>query len=181
MRMTKKLPDGSYELTDPDQLREAIQRLGQAEDALESLSEQYHAMEAKLEAERSRGHGTRSVTFSRMLAEKLMLNKSMGQVRAVDIANLMNFSKPSVSIALKKLRQNGYVNIDGGGYITLTESGLEIAERVFERHRLISQLLMALGVDEQTAKEDACRVEHDLSVESFEAIKEYCRKNLQIQ
>ena len=89
----------------------------------------------------------------------LMLNKSMGQVRAVDIANLMNFSKPSVSIALKKLRQNGYVNID----------------------RLISQLLMALGVDEQTAKEDACRVEHDLSVESFEAIKEYCRKNLQIQ
>ena len=97
----------------------------------------------------------------------LMLNKSMGQVRAVDIANLMNFSKPSVSIALKKLRQNGYVNIDGGGYITLTESGLEIAERVFERHRLISQLLMALGVDEQTAKEDACRVEHDLSVESF--------------
>ena len=111
----------------------------------------------------------------------LMLNKSMGQVRAVDIANLMNFSKPSVSIALKKLRQNGYVNIDGGGYITLTESGLEIAERVFERHRLISQLLRALGVDEQTAKEDACRVEHDLSVESFEAIKEYCRKNLQIQ
>lgn len=70
MRMTKKLPDGSYELTDPDQLREAIQRLGQAEDALESLSEQYHAMEAKLEAERSRGHGTRSVTFNRMLAEK---------------------------------------------------------------------------------------------------------------
>ena len=88
----------------------------------------------------------------------LMLNKSMGQVRAVDIANLMNFSKPSVSIALKKMLQNGYVN-----------------------HRLISQLLMALGVDEQTAKEDACRVEHDLSVESFEAIKEYCRKNLQIQ
>ena len=73
------------------------------------------------------------------------------------------------------------MNIDGGGYITLTESGLEIAERVFERHRLISQLLMALGVDEETAKEDACRVEHDLSVESFEAIKEYCRKNLQLQ
>ena len=72
--MTKKLPDGSYELTDPDQLREAIQRLGLAEDALESLSEQYHAMEAKLEAERSRGRRTRSVTFNRMLAEKLMLS-----------------------------------------------------------------------------------------------------------
>lgn len=72
--MTKKLPDGSYELTDPDQHREAIQRLGQVEDALESLSEQYHAMEAKLEAERSWGRGTRSVTFNRMLAEKLMLS-----------------------------------------------------------------------------------------------------------
>ena len=94
----------------------------------------------------------------------------------MDIANLMNFSKPSVSIALKKLRQNGYVTIDDGGYISLTDSGREIAERVFERHRLISKLLMALGVDEEVAKEDACRIEHDLSVESFEAIKEYCRK-----
>ena len=106
----------------------------------------------------------------------LMLHQSIGLVRAVDIANLMNFSKPSVSIALKKLRQNGYVTIDDGGYISLTDSGREIAERVFERHRLISKLLTALGVDEEVAKEDACRIEHDLSVESFEAIKEYCRK-----
>ena len=106
----------------------------------------------------------------------LMLHQSIGLVRAVDIANLMNFSKPSVSIALKKLGQNGYVTIDDGGYISLTDSGREIAERVFERHRLISKLLMALGVDEEVAKEDACRIEHDLSVESFEAIKEYCRK-----
>ena len=106
----------------------------------------------------------------------LMLHQSIGLVRAVDIANLMNFSKPSVSIALKKLRQNGYVTIDDGGYISLTDSGREIAERVFERHRLISKLLMALGVDEEVAKEDACRIEHDLSVESFEAIKEYCRE-----
>ena len=106
----------------------------------------------------------------------LMLHQSIGLVRAVDIANLMNFSKPSVSIALKKLRQNGYVTIDDGGYISLTDSGREIAERVFERHRLISKLLMALGVDEEVAKEDACRIEQDLSVESFEAIKEYCRK-----
>ena len=106
----------------------------------------------------------------------LMLHQSIGLVRAVDIANLMNFSKPSVSIALKKLRQNAYVTIDDGGYISLTDSGREIAERVFERHRLISKLLMALGVDEEVAKEDACRIEHDLSVESFEAIKEYCRK-----
>ena len=106
----------------------------------------------------------------------LMLHQSIGLVRAVDIANLMNFSKPSVSIALKKLRQNGYVTIDDGGYISLTDSGREIAERVFERHRLISKLLMALGVNEEVAKEDACRIEHDLSVESFEAIKEYCRK-----
>lgn len=80
MRMTKKLPDGSYELTDPDQLREAIQRLGQAEDALESLSEQYHAMEAKLEAERSRGRGTRSVTFNRMLGRKTDAQRNAGTV-----------------------------------------------------------------------------------------------------
>ena len=111
----------------------------------------------------------------------LMLHQSIGLVRAVDIANLMNFSKPSVSIALKKLRQNGYVTIDDGGYISLTDSGREIAERVFERHRLISKLLMALGVDEEVAKEDACRIEHDLSVESFEAIKEYCRKQELLQ
>ena len=115
------------------------------------------------------------------LEKILMLQEKKGSVRSIDIAVAMGFSKPSVSIALKKLRQNGYVNIDGGGFITLTESGQEIAERVFERHRLISQLLIALGVDEEIAKEDACRVEHDLSVESFEAIKEYCRKNLQIQ
>ena len=106
----------------------------------------------------------------------LMLEKRKGAVRSIDVATELGFSKPSVSIALKKLRQNGYVTIDDGGYISLTDSGREIAERVFERHRLISKLLMALGVDEEVAKEDACRIEHDLSVESFEAIKEYCRK-----
>ena len=106
----------------------------------------------------------------------LRLSEKRSIVRSIDIAHDMGFSKPSVSIALKKLRQNGYVTIDDGGYISLTDSGREIAERVFERHRLISKLLMALGVDEEVAKEDACRIEHDLSVESFEAIKEYCRK-----
>ena len=104
-----------------------------------------------------------------------MLRQSMGMVRSIDIANDMNFSKPSVSIALKKLRESGYVQIDGGGFITLTESGTEIAERVFERHILLSQVLIALGVDEKTAREDACRLEHDLSVESFEKIKQYCK------
>ena len=104
----------------------------------------------------------------------LMLNKSIGQVRAVDIANLMNFSKPSVSIALKKLRQNGYVNIDGGGFITLTKSGQEIAERVFERHRLISRyLLLTLGVPAEIADADACRIEHIISQESFDQIKAF--------
>ncbi|MBS4786366.1 MAG: metal-dependent transcriptional regulator [Clostridiales bacterium] len=110
------------------------------------------------------------------LEKILMLNQSMGQVRSVDLANEMNFSKPSISIAMKKLKQNGFVNIDGGGYITLTESGMEIASRVLERHTLLTALLMALGVEEATAKEDACRIEHDLSVESFEKIKAYCHK-----
>ena len=111
------------------------------------------------------------------LEKILMLNRSMGRVRSVDLADGMNFSKPSVSIALKKLRQNGYVTIDGSGSITLTESGLEIATRVLERHTLLSSLLMALGVEEAIAKEDACRIEHDLSTQSFEKIKEYCQKH----
>lgn len=101
----------------------------------------------------------------------LMLHKSRGQVRSIDIANEMNFTKPSVSIAMKNLREKGYITMAGNGYITLTESGKERAESVLERHTILADLLISIGVNEETAREDACKVEHDLSEESFEAIK----------
>ena len=101
----------------------------------------------------------------------LMLYKSTGQVRSIDIANEMNFTKPSVSVAMKNLREKGYITMASDGYITLTESGKERAENVLERHTILSELLIRIGVNEKTAKEDACKVEHDLSEESFEAIK----------
>jgi Mn-dependent DtxR family transcriptional regulator len=108
----------------------------------------------------------------------LVLGKSEGQVRSVDIAKQLGFSKPSVSIAMKQLKENGYIQIEGGGKITLTETGLEIAERIYERHTLLARALMSLGVDEATAKEDACRIEHDLSGDSFEKLKKYIKEHL---
>ena len=101
----------------------------------------------------------------------LMLYKSTGQVRSIDIANEMNFTKPSVSIAMKNLREKGYITMADNGYITLTESGKERAESVLGRHTSLADLLISIGVNEETAREDACKVEHDLSEESFEAIK----------
>ena len=101
----------------------------------------------------------------------LMLYKSKGQVRSIDIANEMNFTKPSVSIAMKNLREKGYITMADNGYITLTESGKKRAESVLERHTILADLLISIGVNEETAREDACKVEHDLSEESFEAIK----------
>ena len=101
----------------------------------------------------------------------LMLYKSTGQVRSIDIANEMNFTKPSVSIAMKNLREKGYITMADNGYITLTESGKERAESVLERHTILADLLISIGVNEETAREDACKLEHDLSEESFEAIK----------
>ena len=101
----------------------------------------------------------------------LMLYKSTGQVRSIDISNEMNFTKPSVSIAMKNLREKGYITMADNGYITLTESGKKRAESVLERHTILADLLISIGVNEETAREDACKVEHDLSEESFEAIK----------
>ncbi len=100
-----------------------------------------------------------------------MLHKSKGMVRSIDIANELEFSKPSISVAMKNLRENGYIEMDKDGYITLLIKGLEIAERMYERHTVISNFLIGLGVDEKTATEDACRIEHVISEESFEAIK----------
>ena len=101
----------------------------------------------------------------------LMLQKSRGQVRSIDIANEMNFTKPSVSVAMKNLREKGYITMDSTGYITLTEAGRQRAEDVLERHTILADLLMYIGVSKETALADACKVEHDLSEESFEAIK----------
>ena len=103
----------------------------------------------------------------------LELSKIKQVVRSIDIAQAMNYSKPSVSIAMKKLKEKQYVNIDDNGYITLTELGLKVAESVLERHEIISSVLIQLGVNDQTAYEDACRIEHDLSDETFQKIKEF--------
>ena len=100
----------------------------------------------------------------------LMLRQEKGAVRSIDIAGKLEFSKPSVSIAMKNLRENGYIEMDGDGLITLTPAGQEIAERVYERHVLLTNWLVRL---EKTAVEDACRIEHVISAESFEAIKRH--------
>ncbi|NMA79845.1 MAG: metal-dependent transcriptional regulator [Clostridiales bacterium] len=103
----------------------------------------------------------------------LVLSKRLGNVRSIDIVNELDYSKPSVSVAMKKLRKGGYIDIDGDGYITLTNTGLDIAEIMYERHKLLTRWLVSLGVNEETAAEDACRIEHIISVESFEAIKKH--------
>ena len=102
-----------------------------------------------------------------------MLDQSGHPVRSIDIVNELGYSKPSVSVAMKKLRENGYINMDNDGYITLSETGLEIAERMYERHTLLSSFLIRLGVDEKTAVEDACRIEHVISPETFQKLKEH--------
>lgn len=103
----------------------------------------------------------------------LILFNRNGEVRSVDIAAEMDFSKPSVSVAMKNLREDGCIKVDESGYITLTKKGKEIAERVYERHLLFTEWLVSMGVPEDIAAEDACRIEHDLSNESFAAIKNY--------
>lgn len=103
----------------------------------------------------------------------LSQRKGKGKVRSIDIVNELEFSKPSVSVAMKNLRENGYITVDKDGYIRLTDKGLEIAEKMYERHTLLSQWLIKLGVDEKVAVEDACRMEHVISAESFAAIKKH--------
>ena len=107
----------------------------------------------------------------------LILKKRQGQVRSIDIASELSFSKPSVSVAMKNLRLNGYIDVDKEGYITLLDKGLEIAEKIYERHTLFSDWLMALGVSPEVAAEDACRIEHVISNETFEAFKAHAAKH----
>lgn len=106
----------------------------------------------------------------------LILSKELPVVRAVDICAHLGFKKSSVSIALKNLRENGMVSVNNSGFITLTEQGLAVASEVFERHEVLSQILIQLGVSKETALEDACRMEHVISQESFDAIKAHIRK-----
>ena len=106
----------------------------------------------------------------------LVLSQTHPYVRSIDIANEMGFSKPSVSVAMKNLRNAGHIQMDGDGHITLTDSGRKIAERIYERPTFFSYWLMELGVDRETALADACRIEHVLSAESFAAIKNHINK-----
>ncbi len=106
----------------------------------------------------------------------LILQKRNGTVRSIDIANELEFSKPSVSVAMKNLRNNGYIEMDKSGEIKLLPAGREIAQSVYEKHTVLKCFLNALGVDEQTAAEDACRIEHVISRKSFEAIKEHAQQ-----
>ncbi len=103
----------------------------------------------------------------------LILKNRNGLVRSIDIANELEYSKPSVSIAMKNLRENGYINVDHKGYITLADSGRAIAEKVYERHTFLSAWFIELGVDPATAVKDACRMEHIISAETFDAIKKH--------
>ncbi len=107
----------------------------------------------------------------------LILSKEIGGVRSIDIVNELSYSKPSVSIAMKNLRENGFVQVDKNGYITLTDKGRDIAETMYERHTVISRWLRFLGVSEKTAIDDACRIEHVISAESFDAMKKHFFEN----
>ncbi len=104
------------------------------------------------------------------LEAMLMMREKHGYIRSIDVAEQIGVTKPSVSYATKRLRENGYITMDPDGLITLTDKGLEIAERMYERHKLLTELLIGLGVSPETAREDACKVEHDLSPETFEAL-----------
>lgn len=105
-----------------------------------------------------------------------MLGQSGHPVRSIDIVNELGYSKPSVSVAMKKLRENNLITVDGDGYIHLTEDGLAIANRMYERHKLLSDWLTYLGVPKDIATEDACRIEHVISQESFEKIRAHVRE-----
>ena len=105
-----------------------------------------------------------------------LLAKQGGTVRAIDVSEYMGYSKPSVSRALGLLKSGGFLAVDDGGAITLSDAGRELAEKIYERHTLLSSLLVRLGVDEDTATEDACRIEHVISDATFDAIKAYLEK-----
>ncbi len=107
----------------------------------------------------------------------LMLKNKKGYVRSIDIARQLDFTKPSVSVAMKSFREEGYITVEDNGNINLTDKGMQIAAKMYERHQIIAQALIALGVTEATAYEDSCKIEHDISAESFEKIKEHLNRH----
>lgn len=107
----------------------------------------------------------------------LMLREKNGNVRSIDIVNKMNYSKPSISIAMKKLKSEGLVEMDLNGYITLTSRGEEIAKRIYSRHRLLEKCLIAIGVDPETAEEEACRIEHVIDDDTYDKINAFYEKH----
>lgn len=111
------------------------------------------------------------------LEAMLMLKQERGYIRSIDVAEKLGVTKPSVSYATKRLRESGYISFDPAGMILLLPPGLEIAERMYERHMLLTELLIGLGVDPKIAREDACKIEHDLSVESFDAIRKHAKEH----
>lgn len=111
------------------------------------------------------------------LEQILIINNKKGYCRSIDICNEMGFSKPSVSVYMKNLREDGYISVDDSGNITLTEKGKDIADRIYDRHNVIAGFLMQLGTSEETAYKDSCKIEHDISEESFLLIKEQYLKN----
>ena len=102
-----------------------------------------------------------------------VIKQRNGNVRSIDIAHELSFSKPSVSVAMKNLKANNYITIDENGFISLTETGMEIADKIYERHTFLTGWLTSIGVDPEVASEGACKVEHAISAESFSAIKKY--------
>ena len=106
----------------------------------------------------------------------LMLGQGGGAVRSIDIANELGYSKPSISVAMKNLKASGYIEVESGGKIVLTETGREIAQRIYDRHTLISDLLIYLGVDHEIAVRDACKMEHGMSEESFTALNRHLKE-----
>lgn len=105
----------------------------------------------------------------------LRLREEKGQVRSIDVAGALSVSKPSVSVAMKKLRDSGHIEMDEAGLLTLTAEGEAVAQRIYERHRVIAKLLMGLGVEPETAAREACKIEHDISADTFEKIKRHIR------
>ena len=103
----------------------------------------------------------------------LIIQEQSGQVRSIDVVNKLGYSKPSVSIAMKKLRESGYITVAGDGSITLTDSGMEIARRIYHRHTILTELFLRMGVSPENAAADACKVEHDLSEETFSKIEAF--------
>ncbi len=110
----------------------------------------------------------------------LILSKKKSDVRSIDVGEYMGFSKPSVSRAVGLLKEGGYITVDKDGFLTLTDAGREIAEKIYERHTMLTEFLIRIGVSPETAAHDACKIEHDISDESFEAMKRHARENIEL-